>query len=116
MFDVDQVNGRLRADKRIKTDSADDLSGLSWRYSVAQCELSKDVQMVPKQYVPVMPARGGNVCFRKNRTFLTGRDYDRNAAKQDITGQTANDSGLSNPVVYILMFRMAKNLRSIVVI
>ena len=69
MFDVDQVNGRLRDDKRIKTDSADDLSGLSWRYSVAQCELSKDVQMVPKQYFPVMPMRGRNVRLRKTRTF-----------------------------------------------
>jgi hypothetical protein len=33
------------------------------------------------QYFPVMPARGGNVCFRKSRTFPIGRDYDRNAAK-----------------------------------
>jgi hypothetical protein len=39
------------------------------------------------QYVPVMPTRGGNVCFRKNRTFLTGRDYDRNAAKSDISSR-----------------------------
>jgi hypothetical protein len=37
------------------------------------------------EIIPVMRAPGVNVRLRKRRTFATGPDYDRNAAKLAIT-------------------------------